>query len=401
MPPRSVLWVRDPKTKQKWFMSRDLYPTVALLREACESDPRYHSCPDRTPGFLTLFFGHTKLSVDSALFGDLSYPEYSPRQFFRRLYIDITKSPVKGFHLTSPAHDISFTYSCHARTLVRGLKSRLALDCDVSPRAIRLCHGNLDLANAVKLHRLPSHSLTFSIAGYTRLLVTNGADCQPFFIESSRTVSDFVSFIQAKRFAENPAHRLQEISVLDGERPLPDAAVIRDIFPSERGSVTLKFTRSFSPALVTLSFRFPSGPPYNLSLPSDSRMGFARAIISRVRSIALSELEFEPSFDPSMTINDFVSAHPAVLFVRSATIKVTIYQVRGTDIVTEFPAIPLTDRVFDLKTRLLELFVGAPVHHCELYLMARHLRLPDTQELSRYACDNTLSLRLAVIGVKV
>jgi hypothetical protein len=113
------------------------------------------------------------------------------------------------------------------------------------------------------------------------------------------------------------------------------------------------------------------------------------------------ELEFDPPFDPSATAAAFASAQPAALSVRSRPIAVVLYDTKAAAVLRELPAVPLTDRVFDLKSRLLPTFPDPGLRHCQLFVMDRVVRLPDSHYLSVYACQETLRLRLAIVPVRI
>lgn len=277
-----VAWFRDAKTKEKWYVPCDIDTTVGQLRMACERHPRYDTSPDRSPGFLTLSFNGELLADDSLSLSDLRYPEYTAAALVRSC-IEVAVLPVKDFRLTFQTHGISCTIPCHQRVKASALKMRLGLRFEVSPRAIRLCQRGSALDDRTLLDLLPSQELSFSIEGHTRLSVVSAPRPASFFVESGATVLDFVSLIQAKLFGQNAGDGIRQISVLHGGQPLPDSAVIQEIFPSGAASIALVPGDSLSPDLLTLSFHFPSGPPCSLSLPSDSRMGFARTMISRLR----------------------------------------------------------------------------------------------------------------------
>jgi hypothetical protein len=159
-----------------------------------------------------------------------------------------------------------------------------------------------------------------------------------------------------KVFAQNNEKSLREIFVLhDGQAArLP----LNPVAPSGRSGV-----QSFAPGRVPDGIRTcPYRPP-----PFDP----------------LSELEFEVTFAVATMASNIAVTQGAVLSLRSLVISMMLLADKGDTVLAKFAAVPPTDGVFDLKTRLLQIFACLDVHHCPFCVMDCSLGLPATLYLSR------------------
>jgi hypothetical protein len=283
-----VVWLRDQETNERWWVEKKKVSTVERLRFFCEHNRRYSGNPDRSPGFLRLLFKKKPLLDDYVSLDQLGYPEYHDNSSWFVHHIEISPLETKTFHITCPKKNISLDIPCHARVLVWDLRGRVSAKYGVSPRVLKLSHEGGELNGDVELHSLPTQNLRLAIEEHCFLSVKSESFCGEFLIWSKSQVLDFISLIQAKLLEEKGENAIRDISVFFEGQCLPEDSLIGDIFPNGRGSVSIEFRGELPPDRIPLCFRFPSGPVYNISLPSHSRIPF----------LSLFEVLFDFNFDP-------------------------------------------------------------------------------------------------------
>jgi hypothetical protein len=195
---------------------------------------------------------------------------------------------------------------------------------------------------------------------------------------------------------------LSEITALHEGRQLSEGDEISRILPSGSSAVLLASGALLPPGQVALSFRFPSAPVCNLPLPSDSRMSFVLMMICCLAFITFSELLFGSDFNAGQRLIDFVSSHSNVLKVHSSLIRVDCFDFQNEmqlHILLDF--VPLCDRIFDLKHRLLKIIRWKEISHCQIRLEMNGLPLPNNWYLSQVGSKEVLKLRLALREVSV
>jgi hypothetical protein len=169
----------------------------------------------------------------------------------------------------------------------------------------------------------------------------------------------------------------------DGER-LAFNLGLRDLFPDGAGTLTIGFGEPWPTAPIRLSFRFPSGPVYELPLPSRASMALVRRMIANVPGVSASDIFFDAEVEPRQRLCDFVSQQPGILGVRTSTFQLQLKSAGAATPDWKLSKIFLTDRIFELKKAFAASLASISMSPSNLVFSIGGFELPDRSWVSQF-----------------
>jgi hypothetical protein len=274
-----VIWLRDVPSSQTWSLLRCKVTQVGDIRRSCRQNRIYADFPDRGAEFPELRYDGKELNDDSVQIAEIRYPPCSANSFILfRNYVNVTPLPSKKYMVHCFDQDISLPL--HIGTTVERLKILLQDRFKAPFDRLQAMLGYAELDNEDVLASVPRDEVELRADGCCMLHVKlpSGRPTHVIF-PSVGTILDLISFLQVQLFRVKSAGKLFQLSIHCDGRPLRHEEVLSSLFPSKVGAVEVTRGPQENPESAEFSFRFDSGMPYHLVLPSCLPLSFVVACI--------------------------------------------------------------------------------------------------------------------------
>jgi hypothetical protein len=340
-----------PKTGATFFYSMSQPSTIQVLhiRKFCEKQPPFAKFTSRGPGFLKFTYKSKEPSDD--FFTTFGYSPLCQSSSSVVDYVLIQLREVKKYKVTCEL--ITHSIVCHSTTTVRCLRRSVAFKCSVLMDSVAILLNETHLEDSEPLFSPPTEKLTFKVQRYYVVPTTFGCVLVP----ESGTVMDLISIAQYTEFTLSGGEVVHEMQLMIDRSPLHPSDVVLNV---RRPGVVIECVPG--PPMKGqaidhwFKFRFESGPTRTFMICSGCSLSFAHYQISKEALVQFERVElfwssaFTTQADLRMSVGQFFATGQETLYVWVPSIVLRFDIPKGTNL-----AIPLSDRVFDVKQKIAKL----------------------------------------------